>query len=310
MARKPTRREWLKQAGGATAGAFGVAALGGVRDGSGRHFPDLRAVTSEARREPASPMPNRIRQSASRWCYSRIPLPDLCKAGKAMGLSGIDLLQRADWDVVNDHGLTVTMGYAADRRDFLTNGFTTRSSHPMLLKELEAAIPLAARKGVPNLIAMFGNRAGRGDVEAMNAAIDGLRAIAPLAEQENVTICVELLNSRVDHKDYHGDRTAFGVEVVKGVGSRNVKLLYDIYHMQIMEGDVIRTIRQNKEWIGHYHTGGVPGRHELDATQELNWPAIMTAIADTGFTGFVAHEFVPTRDPLTSLREAVKLCDI
>ena len=291
-----SRREWLREAAAAVAG---VAAAG--------------ALPSAAARAAVVPIPanaNRISQSASRWCYDRIALPDLCKAAKEIGLGGIDLLQREDWDVVTDHGLTVTMGYAADRRDFLTNGFTTRSSHPMLIKELENAIPLAAKKGVPNVIAMFGNRAGRGDIEAIMAATDGLREIAPLAEKEGVTICVELLNSRIDHKDYHGDRTQFGVDVMKGVGSPNVKLLYDIYHMQIMEGDVIRTIRRNKEWIGHYHTGGVPGRHELDDTQELNWRAVMTAIADTGYTGYVAHEFVPTRDPLTSLREAVKLCDV
>ena len=130
------------------------------------------------------------------------------------------------------------------------------------------------------------------------------------AERHGVTVCVELLNSKVDHKDYQGDHTAFGVEIVRQVGSPRVKLLYDVYHMQIMEGDVIRTIRENQRWIGHYHTGGVPGRHELDAAQELNWRAVAQAIADTGFTGYVAHEFVPTRDPLTSLREAVVLCDV
>jgi len=253
---------------------------------------------------------SRIKQSASRWCYARIPLPDLCRAATEIGLVGIDLLQRADWDVVYEHRLVCTMGYAAERRDFLTNGFTNRASHPLLLRELEQALPLARARGVPNLIAMFGNRAGRSDAEAIAAATEGLRRIAPLAEQEGVTICVELLNSKVDHTDYHGDRTWFGVEVVRGVGSPRVKLLYDIYHMQIMEGDVIRTIRENIAWIGHFHTGGVPGRHELDDTQELNWRAVMTAIAETGFTGFVAHEFVPTREPLTSLREAVRICDV
>jgi hydroxypyruvate isomerase len=252
----------------------------------------------------------RLKQSASRWCYGKIPLPELCEAGKKIGLSGIDLLQRSDWNVVRDHGLTVSMGYAADRSDFLSNGFTNRASHPMLLNELETALPVAKAAGVPNLIAMFGNRQGRSDAVAIAAAVEGLRKIAPLAEQEGVTICVELLNSKVDHPDYHGDHTWFGAEVMAGVGSPRVKLLYDIYHMQIMEGDVIRTIRQHHEQIAHYHTGGVPGRHELDETQELNWRAVMTAIADTGFTGFVAHEFVPTRDPLTSLREAVRTCDV
>jgi hydroxypyruvate isomerase len=203
------------------------------------------------------------------------------------------------------------MGYAADRRDFLTNGFTNRASHPMLIKELVDALPLARAGGVPNLIAMFGNRAGRSDSEAIAAAIDGLRQVAPAAEANGVTVCVELLNSKVDHRDYHGDRTWFGVEVMQGVGSPRVKLLYDIYHMQIMEGDVIRTIGTNAAWIGHYHTGGVPGRHELDDTQELNWAAVMRAIAASGFAGYVAHEFVPTRaDPLASLAEAFAICDV
>ena len=257
-----------------------------------------------------SPTKGRLKQSASRWCYGKIPLPDLCEAGKALGLSGIDLLQRSDWDVVRDHGLTVSMGYTNDRKDFLSNGFTNRASHPMLLAELESGIPAAKQAGVPNVIAMFGNRQGKADAVGISAAIDGLKKIAPLAEQEGVTVCVELLNSKVDHPDYMGDHTWFGVEVMKGVASPRVKLLYDIYHMQIMEGDVIRTIRDNHQYIGHYHTGGVPGRHELDDTQELNWRAVMTAIAETGFNGFVAHEFVPTRDPLTSLREAVAICDV
>jgi hydroxypyruvate isomerase len=252
----------------------------------------------------------RLRQSASRWCYGKIPLPVLCKAGKAMGLSGIDLLQKNDWPVVRDYGLTVSMGYTNDRSDFLSNGFTNRASHPMLIKELVDTIPVAKAGGVPNLIAMFGNRDGRSDAVAIDAAIAGLKEVAPVAEQAGVTVCVELLNSKVDHPGYHGDHTGFGVEVMKGVASPRVKLLYDIYHMQIMEGDVIRTIRDNHQYIGHYHTGGVPGRHELDGSQELNWRAVASAIADTGFTGFVAHEFVPTRDPLTSLREAVAICNV
>jgi hydroxypyruvate isomerase len=202
------------------------------------------------------------------------------------------------------------MGYPTARRDIIPTGFNDRANHPMLLRELEQAIPAAARHAVPNVIAMFGNRRGRSDGDAIDACIVGLDAIRALAEEHGVTICLELLNSKVDHVDYQGDRTAFGVAVVKAVGSPRVKLLYDIYHMQIMEGDIIRTIRDNQEWIGHFHTGGVPGRHELDGTQELNWRAIATAIADTGFAGFLAHEFVPTRDPLTSLSEAVAVCNV
>ncbi|MEO8910519.1 MAG: TIM barrel protein [Gemmatimonadaceae bacterium] len=290
MSTNVTRREML------SAAAMGALALAAPKE--------LRA---EAKPLSSS---GRLKQSASRWCYGKIPLADLCVAGKAMGLSGIDLLQRSDWGVVRDHGLTCSMGYTNDRPDFLTNGFTNRASHPMLLAELESGIPAAKAAGVPNVIAMFGNRQGRSDADGIAAAIDGLKKIAPLAEQEGVTVCVELLNSKVDHLDYAGDHTWIGAEVMTGVGSPRVKLLYDIYHMQIMEGDIIRTIRQTHQHIAHYHTGGVPGRHELDDSQELNWHAVMAAIADTGFTGFVAHEFVPTRDPLTSLREAVRTCEV
>ena len=252
----------------------------------------------------------RVRQSVSRWPYASIPLPDFARACKAMGLSGIDLLQPEEWAVVRDAGLVPSMGYPTARRDFIATGFNDPANHPMLLRELEATIPRAAREGVPNVIAMYGNRNGRSDADAIANCVAGLKKIAPLAEEQKVTVCVELLNSKVDHKDYQGDHTAFGATVVRGIGSPRVKLLYDIYHMQIMEGDVIRTIRDHSAEIGHFHTGGVPGRHELDGTQELNYRAVASAIADTGFTGFLAHEFVPTRDPLASLRAAVELCTV
>jgi hydroxypyruvate isomerase len=227
-----------------------------------------------------------------------------------MGLSGIDLLTSDEWPAVRQYGLVCSMGYAALRDDFIPRGFNDPANHDLLVGELERAMPLAAQHGVPNLIAMFGNRQGRTDAQATDACVTGLRRIAPLAERHGVTICVELLNSKVDHKDYQGDRTAFGAAIIEAVGSSRVKLLYDIYHMQIMEGDVIRTIRQHAAHIGHFHTGGVPGRHELDDAQELNYHAIARAVADTGFTGFVAHEFVPTREPLTSLRQAVEVCSV
>jgi hydroxypyruvate isomerase len=258
----------------------------------------------------AAPAGGRLRQSVSRWPYSRIPLPEFARACKAMGLSGIDLLQPEDWAVVRDVGLVPSMGYPTARNDFIATGFNDPKNHPMLLRELEATIPRAAREGVPNVIAMFGNRNGRSDADAIASCIAGLKQVAPLAEEQKVTICVELLNSKVDHKDYQGDHTAFGAAVVRGIGSPRVKLLYDIYHMQIMEGDVIRTVRDYAAEIGHFHTGGVPGRHELDATQELNYRAVATAIADLHFTGFIAHEFVPTRDPLASLRAAVDICTV
>ena len=289
-----SRREFL------AVGAAGVAAALLPRRGFGSRFP-----------VPGSHFAaSRLKQSVCRWTYGKLALPELAKAAKGIGLAGIDLLQPDEWDVVRDAGLLCSMGYPTDRKDFLGTGFNDRANHAMLLKELERTIPLAARHGVPNVIAMFGNRAGKSDSAGIAASIEGLSKIKPLAEQHGVTVCVELLNSKVDHRDYQGDHTAFGVEVMKGVGSPRVKLLYDIYHMQIMEGDVIRTIRDNIAHIGHFHTGGVPGRHELDAKQELNWRAIATAIADTSFSGFVAHEFMPTGDPLTSLKAAFDVFDV
>jgi len=273
-------------------------------------LPDV-AASLEAETRRADPLPaGRLKQSVCRWPFTAVPFPDLCTAGVAMGLSGIDLLNAPDWDFVRKYGLVCSMGYPADRRDFIATGFNDRANHAMLLKELEDAIPLAAQHGVPNVIAMFGNRKGRSDAEAIANCVAGLNQIKALAEEKSVTICLELLNSKVDHKDYQGDHTAFGVEVVGQIASPRVKLLYDIYHMQIMEGDVIDTIRANRQWIGHFHTGGVPGRHELDDTQELNWKGIAAAIADTGYAGFVAHEFEPTRDPVTSLRQAVQTCTV
>jgi hydroxypyruvate isomerase len=260
-------------------------------------------------RPPALP-PTRLKQSVSYWPYGKIPLADFAKASKQLGLVAIDLLQPEEWPIVMEAGLICSMGYPSKRRDFLSRGFNDPGNHDLLVGELETTIPMAAAAGVPNVIAMFGNRNGRGDEEGAANCITGLKRVAANAERHGVTICVELLNSKVDHKDYMGDHTGFGVKVVQGIGSPRIKLLYDIYHMQIMEGDVIRTIRDNIAHIGHFHTGGVPGRRELDESQELNWRAICQAIVATGFTGYLAHEFMPSRDPLTSLREAVRLCDV
>ncbi len=284
-----------------------VKALGAGTAGAALDYSRLEAADGKPGERSLS---GRLKQSVSRWPYEGIPLPEFSRAAAAMGLKAIDLLQPRDWETVREHGLVCSMGYATERRDFLTNGFNNRASHAMLLRELEQTIPLAAKHAVPNLIAMFGNREGRSDVEAIASCIDGLKRIAPLAEEHGVTVCVELLNSKVDHRDYQGDHTSFGVEVMQGVASPRVKLLYDIYHMQIMEGDVIRTIRENLGHIGHFHTGGVPGRHELDDTQEINWRGVASAIADTGFSGYLAHEFVPTQSPLVSLRKAVAICDV
>ena len=250
----------------------------------------------------------RLKQSVSRWCYNKIPLPDFCRAVSEMGLTAIDLLEDKDWETVRQYGLICSMGYGGGGT--IKDGLNNRAKHDEIVSNLEKSIPRAAKLGVPNVITFFGNRSGRSDTEAAENCVTALNRIKKVAEDNGVTLCVELLNSKRDHKDYQGDRSRFGIDIIKAVGSPRVKLLYDIYHMQIMEGDVIETIRQNHDYIAHYHTGGVPGRHELDGTQELNWSAVCKAIADTGFQGYIAHEFVPTRDPLTSLREAVALCDV
>jgi len=250
----------------------------------------------------------RLKQSVSRWPYQKIALPDFCRAVADMGLTAIDLLEEAEWPVARDHGLICSMGYAGGGS--IRDGLNVLANHDAIVRNFERAIPRAAALKVPNVITFFGNRRGMSDQEATANCIAGLNRVKKIGEDNGVTICVELLNSKVNHPDYQGDRTPFGAAIVKAVNSPRVKLLYDIYHMQIMEGDLIKTIRDYHDVIAHYHTGGVPGRHELDDTQEVNWAAVCRAIVDTGFTGFLAHEFVPTRDPLTSLREAVALCDV
>ncbi len=268
------------------------------------------ALVPRAKRVSSGPIVERgrLKQSASRWCYPVSSLPDLCAALKEMGLTAIDLLEENEWQIAKDHGLVCSMAYGG--AGTITDGLNLRANHDGIVENLKRSIPKAGKLGLPNVITFFGNRRGISDAEAISASVAGLNRVKGLAEDHGVTLCVELLNSKVDHPDYQGDRTWFGREVVQSVDSPRVRLLYDIYHMQIMEGDIIRTIRENHQWFGHYHTGGVPGRHELDESQELNWRAIAAAIADTGFDGYLAHEFVPTRDPLTSLGEAVALCDV
>ena len=250
----------------------------------------------------------RLRQSVCRWCYAKIPLPEFFKAVSDMGLTAVDLLTEKEWAIAREYGLTCSMGSGFGGG--ISDGFNVRTNHDKLVADLTRGIPIAAAQKVPNLITFFGNRRGMGDPEAAANCVEGLNRVKRIAEEHGVTICLELLNSKVDHKDYQGDRSAFGIDVVKAVGSPRVKLLYDIYHMQIMEGDVIRTIRENKDYIGHIHTGGVPGRHEIDESQELFYPAIMKAIAEIKFPGYVAQEFIPAREPLASLRQAVEICDV
>jgi len=257
---------------------------------------------------PAAPgSAGRLKQSVCRWCYSKISLDDLCRNAADMGLSGIDLVDENDWPTVRKYGLvpTVTQGKAS-----IPDGWNRKESHDRLEEEIRGRIVRAAEAKVPNVITFSGNRKGMSDDEGKANCIAGLSRVKKIAEDHGVTVVLELLNSKVNHKDYMCDHTAWGVDVVKAVGSPHVKLLYDIYHMQIMEGDVIHTIKDNFQYIGHYHTGGVPGRHELDDTQELQWRTIAKTIADLKYDGFFAHEFVPLRDPITSLKEAVVLCTV
>jgi hydroxypyruvate isomerase len=257
---------------------------------------------------PATARKGRIHQSVSRWCYSHTPLEQLSEYAAKIGLRGVDLLQPDEYEIPRRYGLVCSMGYAGGGD--IGKALNRVENHASIEQGFRTNVPLAAKAGVPNVITFSGNRGAMPDDEGARNAIIGLNRVKKIAEDHGVTICLELLNSKRDHHDYMCDHTAWGVGVVREVNSPNVKLLYDIYHMQIMEGDVIETIRQNLQWIAHFHTGGVPGRHELDGTQELQWDGVMRAIADAGFKGFVAHEFVPTGDPLESLRKAADLCDV
>ena len=250
----------------------------------------------------------RINHSVCKWCYGKIPLEDFCKSVKEMGITGIDLLGPNDWPVLKKYGLTCSMPQGAGKG--IPDGFNDPKFHDELVASYEAIFPKLKEAGFTKVICFSGNRRGMSDEEGMNNCATALKRLMPNAEKHGVTVIMELLNSKVDHKDYMCDHSAWGVELCKKVGSENFKLLYDIYHMQIMEGDIIRTIRANHQYFGHYHTGGNPGRNEIDETQELYYPAIMRAIVDTGYKGFVAQEFIPKRDPLTSLKEAVMLCDV
>ncbi len=283
-----------------TAGGLGAASLVALSDSS-----LARTLWQDA---SGPRLKGRLKQSACRWCYRDIPLENLAKAAAEIGLKGIDLLNDPnDWPVVKKYGLIPTMTSGAGT---IPDACNRKDLHDKLEKEFQTNIPRAAENGVPNVITFSGNRKGMSDGEGLENTVAILNRVKGVAEKHNVTICMELLNSKVNHKDYMFDHTAWGVEVIKRVNSPRVKILYDIYHAQIMEGDIIRTIRENIQHIAHFHTGGNPGRNELDDSQELNWRTIAKTIADLNFQGYVAHEFVPKRDPLTSLREAALLCDV
>jgi hydroxypyruvate isomerase len=250
-----------------------------------------------------------INHSVCQWCYNDIDLEKLCEASKAMGIKSIDLLNSTQWPVALKYGLTCAMAYGADLG--LNKGFNDPTLHEKLLKDYTASIPKAVDAGLKNIICFSGNANGLSSENGLENCARGLEPVLKIAAKYNVTISMELLNSKVDHKDYQCDHTDWGVKLCEKTGSENFKLLYDIYHMQIMDGDVIATINKNIKYISHFHTGGVPGRHEIDETQELYYPAIMQAIVKTGFKGYVAQEFIPAKkDKLASLSAAVKICDV
>jgi len=251
----------------------------------------------------------RINHSVCRWPYNNIPLEDLCRAANEIGITSIELVGPDEWPVLKEYNLDCAMPWGAGLG--IERGFNNPDLHDELVADYERVIPLAAEAGLKQIICFSGNRNGMDDETGIRNCEEGVKRLMKTAEEHDVILSMELLNSKVNHPDYQCDKTPWGVELCKRVGSEHFKLLYDIYHMQIMEGDVIRTIRDNHEYISHYHTGGVPGRNEIDETQELYYPAIMEAIAETGYEGYVGQEFIPTwDDPLEALSHGVNVCDI
>jgi hydroxypyruvate isomerase len=285
MNTKLTRRSALK-----VAGAAGVLAF-------------TTGVHADA---PAKAKSN-LRQSVCRWCYGKIPLEKLGEEAKKIGYVSLELLGPDEIKKVKAMGLACAVMRCASG---IVNGTNRKENHDKIAKELRDDIDFAVAEGIPNVLTMSGNRKGMADDEGLENSLACLKKVIGYAEEKKVTILMEGLNSKVNHKDYMYDKTTWGVSLAKKLGSPRFKLLYDIYHMQIMEGDVIRTVRDDKEYIGHYHTGGNPGRNEIDDTQELNYPAIVRAILATGYQGFLGQEYIPVRDPIQSLAQGFKICDV
>jgi hydroxypyruvate isomerase len=301
MSTHPSRRSALKKIAGSTALLSLTTAISNCTMASGTNETNEK-LTGLA-------LKGRVNHSVCKWCYDKIPLEEFCKSAKAMGISSVELLGPKEWPTLKKYGLTCAMPQGAGMG--IEKGFNDPQYHDALVKSFEEVIPLVAAAGYDKIICFSGNRNGMDDETGMKNAAAGLKRLMKTAEQHKVTMVMELLNSKVNHKDYMCDHTAWGVELCKMVGSERLKLLYDIYHMQIMEGDVIRTIQESHPYIAHYHTGGVPGRNEIDDTQELYYPAIMKAILDTGYKGFVAQEFIPKHaEPLVSLKKSVEICDV
>ncbi|MCO5051432.1 MAG: TIM barrel protein [Verrucomicrobiae bacterium] len=253
-----------------------------------------------------------IHHSACKWCYGKLSTAQLARAGRELGLVALDLIDPSDFPVLKENGLVCSMvnGPSVDGLGGITKAFNRVEHHDKLVPAYEQRIQVAAEHGYERVICFSGNREGLSDEQGLENCAIGLKRLVGFAERHKVTLCMELLNSKRNHHDYQCDHSAWGVELVKRVGSERFKLLYDIYHMQIMEGDICATIREQHQYFDHYHTGGVPGRNEIDESQELFYPRVMQAILATGFKGYVAQEFIPKRDPLTSLRQAVQLCDV
>ena len=290
-----SRRSALQKVGGG-------AALLAVANGLSHRLAAAEAAID-------SHLKGRINHSVCKWCYGSIPLEEFCQAGKKIGLQSVELLEVNDFPTLKKHDLVCAM--VSGVPGGITQGLNRVENHDKIVAFFEKTAPIVAEYGYPNIICFSGNRAGMDDQQGLENCAIGLKRIAPIAEKNKVTVCMELLNSKHNHPDYMCDHTPWGVELVKRVGSERFKLLYDIYHMQIMEGDMIDTIRKSHQYIGHYHTGGVPGRAEIDDTQEINYPAVMKAIIDTGFKGFCAQEFIPKRkDALASLKQGVEICDV
>jgi hydroxypyruvate isomerase len=268
------------------------------------------ATRLQAADEAAGPnLKGRINHSVCRWCYGKISLEDLCQASKAMGIQSIDLMEIQDFPTLKKHGLICAM--VSGVPGGIGSGLNRVENHDKIVDFFEKTTPTVAEYGYPNIICFSGNRKGMSDEQGLENCAIGLKRVVPIAEKHKVTVVMELLNSKRDHHDYMCDHTAWGAELCKRVGSERFKLLYDIYHMQIMEGDMVGTIRENHQYIAHYHTGGVPGRNEIDESQEINYPAVMKAIVATGYKGFVAQEFIPRRpDALASLRQGIQICDV
>jgi len=250
-----------------------------------------------------------IKQSVAWWCFAQrgMTIERLVKAAADIGYAAIELVEQEHWQLIKDHGLVIAslLGQSS-----IEEGFNRREHHDRLEREVRANIMLAAQWAIPNVVVLSGNRGGLDDKVGAEITAEGLRRIARIAESEGVTLLLEMLNSKVDHPDYQADKTSWGLEVCQMVDSPAVRLLYDIYHMQIMEGDIIRTIREHHGYFGHYHTAGNPGRNEIDDTQELQYPPIIRAILATGYDGYIGHEFLPKGDPIAALKHAFEVCNI